>query len=168
MKRSKRGVTLIEVLLAGAITALVIVCVMQGVIVSVGICRENSELLAAEAYAWDTAWKWLNKKDEELNASATPQYYPSADGFNIASNECPVIYRSAAMGSPKCYVCVSGVTLASGDQSNLVKRIDVNVEWGATGSRYCLNRIGSAAAKTYNVPVTVYKCPIDRGEELGE
>ena len=168
MKRSKRGVTLIEVLLAGAITALVIVCVMQGVIVSVGICRENSELLAAEAYAWDTAWRWLNKKDEDLNASATPQYYPSADGFNIASNECPVIYRSTAAGSPKCYVCVSGVTLASGDQSNLVKRIDVNVEWGATGSRYCLNRIGSVAAKTYNVPVTVYKCPIDRGEELGE
>ena len=160
--RSKLGVTLVEVMLAGAITSLLIVFVMQGVIVSVGICRENSELLAAEAYAWDTAWKWFNKKYEALDDSATTQYY------DISSNECPVIYRSALGGSPKCYVCVRGISPASGSQSNLVKRIDVNVEWGSPEKRYCLNGIGSTAERTYNVPVTVYKCSIDRGEDRGE
>ena len=124
--------------------------------------------MAAEAYAWDTAWKWLNKKSEDLNDSATPQYYPNANGMDLSSNECPVIYRSASVGSPKCYVCVSGISQTSGAQSNLVKRIDVNVEWGATGKRYCLNRIGSTAEKTFNVPITVYKCSIDRGEDRGE
>ena len=87
--RSKRGVTLVEVMLAGAITVLVALAVMQGVILSVRICHENSELLAAEAYAWDTAWKWLNKKNEDLNDSAQPLYYPNANGFDITSNEWP-------------------------------------------------------------------------------
>ena len=159
-RKGKRGVTLIEVMLAGAITALVIVCVMQSVFVSVGICRENSELLAAEAYAWDTAWKWLNKKSEDLNVSSVQQYYPNANGFLIASNECPVIYRSAEIGSPRCFVSVTNCT-------DSVKRIDVNVEWGATGKRYSLNGLASTAA-SYNVPITVYKCSIDRGEDRGE
>ena len=156
-KKSKRGVTLVEVMLAGALTVLLVVALMQGIIISVDICRENSELLAAEAYAWDTAWKWLNKKDENLNGSSEPQYYPDANGSLIASNECPVIYREASVGSPRCYVCVS----SCGDG---VKCIDVNVEWGATGKRYCLNGLASTAA-SYNVPIRIYKCSIDRGEE---
>lgn len=157
--KSKRGVTLVEVMLAGALTALMVVVLMQGIIVSVGICRENSELLAAEAYAWDTAWKWLNKKDEDLNASATAQFYPDASGSLIASNECPVIYRPASVGSPRCFVCVSNCT-------DDVRCISVDVEWGATGKRYCLNSLVSSGARSYNVPIQIYKCSIDRGEEL--
>ena len=157
--KSKRGVTLVEVMLAGALTALMVVVLMQGIIVSVGICRENSELLAAEAYAWDTAWKWLNKKDEDLNASATAQFYPDASGSLIASNECPVIYRPASVGSPRCFVCASNCT-------DDVRCISVDVEWGATGKRYCLNSLVSSGARSYNVPIRIYKCSIDRGEEL--
>lgn len=157
-KKSKRGVTLVEVMLAGALTVLLVVALMQGIIVTVGVCRENSELLAAEAYAWDTAWKWLNKKDEDLTSSETMKFYPNANGVAIASNECPVIYRSAAVGSPKCYVCVSNC-------SDDVKCIFVDVEWGSTGSRRCLNRLAAAGAASYNVPIVVYKCSIDRGEE---
>ena len=161
MRRSKRGVTLIEVMLAGALAVLVVLSLMQGVIVLVGICRENSELLAAEAYAWDTAWKWLNKKGEDLTISSSAQFFPDAGYYLIASNACPVIYRPASVGSPKCYVCVSNC-------SDEEKCILVNVEWGATGKRYRLNNVAPAGAGTYgvyNVPIAIYKCSIDRGEE---
>ena len=162
MRKPKRGVTLVEVMLAGALTSLLVVTLMHGIIIAVDICRENSELLAVEAYAWDTAWKWLNKKGEDLTGSEAVQFYPNANGFLIASNECPVVYRSASVGSPKCFVCVSNCT-------DEIKCISVDVEWGATGKRYCLNRLASpsvsAGAKSYNVPIRVYRCSIDRGEE---
>ena len=159
MKKSKRGVTLIEVMLAGALAVLLVLSLMQGVIVLVGICRENSELLAAEAYAWDTAWKWLNTKNEDLVVSGGAQFYPNANGYLIESNACPVIYRSASVGSPRCYVCVSNC-------SDDVKCILVDVEWGASGKRYRLNHLASGTARSYNVPIAVYRCSIDRGEEL--
>lgn len=166
--RSKRGVTLVEVMLAGAITAMLALAVMQGVIVSVKICHENSELLAAEAYAWDTAWKWLNKKDEEiddsLDSSAEITFYPNANGFSVASNDCPVIYRDGVGGAAKCYVSVRRVEWLSGAETMRAKRIDVDVEWGSPGDRRCLNQLVSTTEKTYNVPITLYKCSIDRGK----
>ena len=61
MKGARGGFTLMEVLLAGAIAVLMTLALMEGIIVAAKISRENSQLLAAEAFAWDTAWKWLNK-----------------------------------------------------------------------------------------------------------
>ena len=166
--RSKRGVTLVEVMLAGAITAMLALAVMQGVIVSAKICHENSELLAAEAYAWDTAWKWLNKKDEEiddsLSSTSEMTFYPNANGFEVTSNACPVIHRDGVGGAARCYVSVRNVEWTSGDDTVRAKRIDVDVEWGAPGDRRCLNQLVSTTEKTYNVPITLYKCPVDRGK----
>ena len=59
--KARRGVTLVEVMLAGSIAVLLTLACLEGVIVSTRIAHENSQLLAAEAYAWDTAWRWLNK-----------------------------------------------------------------------------------------------------------
>ena len=163
---SRRGVTLVEVMLAGALSTILMVAFLSGICMSARVSRENSEILAAEAYAWDTAWKWLNKKDDDLNDSDAAAFYPNANASSwetIASNECPVIYYAGAPA--RCVVRVQGQRLAqTGTRTAILKQIDVNVEWGAAGSRHRLNSVGTSTAAAYDVPITVYKAPMDRGE----
>ena len=66
MKGARGGFTLVEVMLAGAIAVLMTLSLMEGLVVSAKISHENSELLAADAFAWDTAWKWLNNHLDEF------------------------------------------------------------------------------------------------------
>lgn len=163
MKRRRQGITLVEVMLAGAIVSVLMGAFLAGIVTSANVSRENSEILAAEAYAWDVAWKWFNTKDEDLNNSEEPVFYPNGSGAVVSSNECPMIYRMDAPA--RCFVRVTGRVPADADASAYVKCIDVNVEWGASGGRRRLNQIGATAgAESYNVPVTIYKGPIDRGE----
>ena len=160
---SRRGVTLVEVMLAGAISTILVVAFLSGICISARVSCENSEILAAEAYAWDTAWKWLNKKDEDLNDSDAAVFYPSGSWETITSNECPIIYNEGAPA--RCVVRVQGRRQApTGTQTAYLKQIDVNVEWGATGKRRHLNSIGTTDSGAYDVPITVYKAPMDRGE----
>ena len=52
-RRSKAGVTLVEVMLAGALTALVSLATLEGFIVAAKIARENAEALRADGVAFD-------------------------------------------------------------------------------------------------------------------
>ena len=165
--KARRGVTLVEVMLAGSIAVLLTLACLEGVIVSTRIAHENSQLLAAEAYAWDTAWRWLNKPYDELNNSTSPKFYPDAGYSVVSSNDCPMLCRELNGGADaKLYVRVqllsgSAAPLRHGD-SAIVKRIDVDVEWGPPSSRRRLNSLGTSG-KSYSIPVSVYKCQIDRG-----
>ena len=58
--------TLIEVILAGSIAVLMTLALLEGIIVSTKISHENAQLLAAEGYAWETAWRWLSKASNDL------------------------------------------------------------------------------------------------------
>ena len=136
MKRRRQGITLVEVMLAGAIVSILMGAFLAGIVTSAKVSRENSEILAAEAYAWDTAWKWFNKKDDDLNNSEEPVFYPNGSWAEVSSNECPVIYRADAPA--RCYVRVTGQIPVDAEASAYVKCIDVNVEWGASGGRRCL------------------------------
>ena len=78
MKGARGGFTLVEVMLAGAIAVLMTLALMEGLVVAAKISHENSELLAADAFAWDTAWKWLNKSYDELPAQTGGVVYDSA------------------------------------------------------------------------------------------
>ena len=165
--KARRGVTLVEVMLAGAIAVLLTLACLEGVIVSTRIAHENSQLLAAEAYAWDTAWRWLNKPYDELNNSTSPKFYPDAGYSVVSSNDCPMLCKELNGGSDaKLYVRVqlltgSAMPVRHGD-SAAVKRIDVDVEWGPSTSRRRLNSL-STSGRTFSIPVSVYKCQIDRG-----
>jgi hypothetical protein len=165
--KARRGTTLVEVMLAGGIAVLLTLAFMEGVAVSARIAHENAQLLAAEAYAWDTAWRWLNKPYDALNGSATARFYPDAGYETVASNACPMLCRELNGGSPaKVYVRVallSGASaLARHGTTAEVKRIDVDVEWGPPSARRCLNGLVSGA-RSWSVPVSVFKGPVDRG-----
>lgn len=165
--RMRRGATLVEVALAGAIAVLLTLAFMEGIAVAACISHENSQLLAAEAYAWDTAWKWLNKPYDELNNTATAAFYPSAAGETVSSNACPVLCRALNGGADaKVFVRVTYLTGASAlrrhEADAEAKLIEVDVEWGPASDRRCLNGLASGA-RSYSVPVSVYKGPLERG-----
>ena len=99
LRAMRSGMTLIEVILAGSIAVLMTLALLEGIIVSTKISHENAQLLAAEGYAWETAWRWLSKASNDLNGSSTMMYYPDAAGVVIASNECPTICRDLTCAS---------------------------------------------------------------------
>ena len=165
--RMRRGATLVEVALAGAIAVLLTLAFMEGIAVAARISHENSQLLAAEAYAWDTAWKWLNKPYDELNNTATAAFYPSAAGETVSSNACPVLCRALNGGADaKVFVRVTFLTGASAlrrhEADAEAKLIEVDVEWGPASDRRCLNDL-AVGALSHSVPVSVFKGPLERG-----
>ncbi|MBQ3288599.1 MAG: hypothetical protein IJH50_04240 [Kiritimatiellae bacterium] len=167
-KGMRGGFTLVEMMLAGAIAVLMTLALMEGLIVSAKVSHENSELLAADAFAWDTAWKWLNKSYDELPAVAPPgRTYDSATDTSMAmtTNDCPVLNFEHTGGDPRVVVrvvmCEGTGAIARHGTNVKVKRIDVDVEWGPEGDRKCLN--GLCGSANYSHPVSVYKSPIDRG-----
>ena len=156
IKGARGGFTLVEVMLAGAIAVLMTLALMEGLVVAAKISHENSELLAADAFAWDTAWKWLNKPYEEL---------PSQTGGVVYDS--PVLNRGLAGGDPRVVVrvvlCDGAGALARHGANVKAKRIDVDVEWGPAGGRKCLNGLCGAGIANYSHPVSVYKCVLERG-----
>ena len=169
MNRARGGFTLVEVMLAGALAVLATLALMEGLVVAAKISHENSELLAADAFAWDTAWKWFNKSYEELPSQTAGVVYDSATDTAMAmtTNDCPVLNRENAGGDPRVVVRVvlcDGVgALARHGTSVRAKRIDVDVEWGPDGRRKCLNGLCGADIANYGHPVSVYKSQIERG-----
>lgn len=164
--KARKGMTLVEAMLAGSIAALAVLALMEGLVVIAKIGNENSRLLAAEAYAWDTAWKWLNKPWDNLNGSTTWQWYPNENGAVISDDDCHEI--NAWPGSePRCYVRVrqqdGAVIPRHGVSQYQAKVIEVDVEWGPAGARKRLNAFGGTATPNYHVPVSVVKGSIERG-----
>ena len=137
--RGKRGLTLIEVMLAASITALVVLVLLEALIFGARIAKENSQLLAADAYAFDVAWRHCNESFDKMQTLRNQSY-------NIPSNAAPAI---SLPGWPqaKCYVTVTN--------SGVGKMIAVDVEWGATGHRKRLNSYHRTES---------YKSQIERGE----
>ena len=179
MNGARGGFTLVEVMLAGSIAALATLALMEGLIVAAKISHENSELLAADAFAWDTAWRWLNKSYDELpDTTAGTTYDLTLDGnfkrdatygmLGASTNDCPVLNRASTGGDPRIVVrvvtCDGAGTVVRHGTNVKVKRIDVDVEWGPPNGRKCLNNLRMTGAARYNRPVSVYKCSIERGD----
>lgn len=56
-RRSRAGVTLVEVMLAGAMTAIATLATLEGFIVAAKITHENAEVLRADGVAFDLLWR---------------------------------------------------------------------------------------------------------------
>ena len=55
--KSRAGVTLVEVMLAGAMTAAAVLATLEGFIVAGKIAHENAEALRADNVAFDLLWR---------------------------------------------------------------------------------------------------------------
>ena len=169
-KGARGGFTLVEVMLAGVIAVLMTLALMEGLIVSAKISHENAELLAADAFAWDTAWRWLNKKNEDFDRDKGSGDYSVSGGAELTYDDCPAIYMESSR--PKCYVSVSSFGESSTNApfrfgaKMAATRIDVNVEWGPAGDRKCLSRLcGRDGLPNYGQTISVYRSEVGREGE---
>lgn len=170
IKGARGGFTLVEVMFAGAIAVLLTLSLMEGLIVSAKISHENAELLAADAFAWDTAWRWLNKKNEDFDRDRGVGDYSASGGAELTYEDCPAIYLGNSR--PKCYVSIFSCDEASTNApvrfgaKMAATRIDVNVEWGPAGDRKCLNRLcGRDGLSNYGQAISVYRSDVGREGE---
>ena len=105
-RRSKAGVTLVEVMLAGVLTALVSLITLEGFIVAAKIAHENAETLRADGVAFDLLWRKFyadfdnlqstvgkTLENKQTNSSTSP-YYRNSSSTSITNmpaytyNEC--------------------------------------------------------------------------------
>jgi len=162
--KARKGVTLVEVMLAGGIAVMMTLSIMEGLIVAAKISNENSQLLAADAYAWDMAWKWFNKKYDDLaTADVNGIIYQGL----VSSNECPVLCKELVGSDARVGIRVRTVTERRHSVEAVTRQIDVDMAWGPASDRKSLNGmfngVVESGTRSYSHPVSIRKCKIDRG-----
>lgn len=65
-RKSQAGVTLVEIMLAGAMTAIAVLATFEGFIVATKITHENAEALRADGVAFDLLWRNFYHEYEQL------------------------------------------------------------------------------------------------------
>ena len=83
-RKARAGVTLLEVMLAGALTAISVLATLEAFIVAAKIAHENAEALRADSDAFDAIWGRFNIQFGELSNSTTTNdftFVPSSACF---------------------------------------------------------------------------------------
>ena len=136
----KRGATLVEVMLAGAIITLLSIALFNGISLAVRIAHENAETLSAEAVVWDAVWKRFNEEYSQLLPT---------DGWvseMLATNAVPAL---SGYNSPP--VLKMRVSVVPGYTS--LRCIEGDLEWGPVARRVHLSD---------RCPVFVYRSEMGR------
>ena len=137
-RRAKRGVTLIEVMLAASILALMVLSLFEGIAVSARIARENAEYLQADAYAFDLAWKRYNENYSSLrNLIGKNQTQVELPSEEITEEAAPMLYRAGS--AAQSYTTIKRVMDPNDASVELGILISVDVEWGTPGARQRLS-----------------------------
>ena len=130
-RRRARGVTLIEVMLASSIFALMVLSLFEGIAVSARIARENAEYLQADAYAFDLAWKRYNESYAALRNFVTGGASERTLEEDITEEAAPMLFRAGAPA--KSYTTIRRLADPSGASAELGLLISVDVRWGEPG-----------------------------------
>lgn len=99
IRRRKAGVTLVEVMLAGAMTALITLATLEGFIVAGKIAHENAEALRADGEAFDRIWRNFYHDYEQLTASTLTNEYESV----TLMNGCKLLWINMPYGANNQY-----------------------------------------------------------------
>jgi prepilin-type N-terminal cleavage/methylation domain-containing protein len=157
----RRGFTLVECMLAGALLALLSLALLEGVGVATRVAEANARLLAADSLAWDAAWKTFNvpyaSLPETFNATALTAAHDGFDenvdidggavqAFKLPKNAAPELYNAECPAVLLVAICSTPTTNdvafldtigldAHNDDFPRHKRIFVDVAWGPVESR---------------------------------
>ena len=132
----KKGFSLVECMLAGSITCLMVLVLFEGIIVAGKIAHENSQFLAASDYAFDLAWVKMNEAVDKLK-----EHSNTTVSANLTKDAAPTLYYE---NSP----AVSYVRFEQDEAQDGVW-ITANVEWGPVGKR---RRLNTSSGSNSNVP----------------
>ncbi len=124
MMKARRGVTLIEVMLAGSIIAISTLALFEGITVASKIARENADLLTAEAIVWDAVWRRFNEDLSTLSAGMTTQELTEEAAGSLFEYDTPPMLS---------------ITVASVPNNPQLTSIEGNLEWGPSERRKTLS-----------------------------
>ena len=96
-KRSRAGVTLVEVMLAGAMTAIAVLATLEAFTVAGKIAHENAEALRADNVAFDLLWRKFYSDYEQLRSTVGQ----TVQERNTDDADSP--YQSSTLGNPPSY-----------------------------------------------------------------
>lgn len=140
----RKGFSLIECTMAGAILCFSAIALMQGIAILTRVAHENAQILAADSLAWDVIWKTFNEPFEKLHEKKVTQTlsYEDAPELYIAGSEAELTLWISAVSGYKDLRCITA-----------------DVEWGPLVNRCALSKYQTNF---------VYRANIKRGEPSNE
>ena len=130
---ARSGVTLVEVMLAGALTAIAVLATLEGFTIAAKIAHENAETLRADNVAFDLLWRKFYGDYEQMR-STVGQLVPEK---NTDDNDSP--YRSSSLGDPPSYAYREYVTPIN--NGNDGKLLAVTLKYGPDGQFTISNEV---------------------------
>ncbi len=128
--RRKAGVTLVEVMLAGALTSLSVLATLEAFVVAGKIAHENAETIRADNIAFDLLWRKFYGDYEQMRSTVGQ----AVQEKNTADPDSP--YRSATLGEPPSYAYREYVTPVDNG-----KLIAVTLNYGPGGQYAISNEV---------------------------
>jgi len=119
-KAGKAGLTLVEVMLAGAMTAVAALVTLEGFIVATHIVHENAETLQADGVAFDLLWRKFYGDYEKMTSTLGS----TEEWTDTAATTSP--YHSNAYSNAPSLLYSEGVINVNGG-----KMLSVNLKYGA-------------------------------------
>ena len=119
----RKGFTLVECMVASAIVCVTSLALFEGVGRAAAMARQNAEVLAAEAIAWDAVWKRFNEGFATLDYTVT-ENLPEAASSDLYFPGSPArlkVWVDAVPGFPR------------------LRAVSADVEWGPEGRRQRLS-----------------------------
>ena len=120
----KAGVTLVEVMLAGAMTALVTLATLEGFVVATKIVHENAETLQADGIAFDLLWRKFYGDFEKMTSTTGK----APDWKNTSDSQSP--YRSNVYTNAPSFTYSESISNCYGG-----KLLSIDLKYG-TGNRF--------------------------------
>lgn len=131
-RKAQEGVTLLEVMLAGALTAIAALATLETFTVAGKVAHENAEALRADNVAFDLLWRKFYGNYDQLR-STDGQDVPER---NTADADSP--YRSATLDDPPSYGYREYVTPVNPINDDDGKILAVTLTYGPEG-RYVIS-----------------------------
>ena len=131
-RKARAGVTLLEVMLAGALTAIAVLATLEAFIVAGKVAHENAETLRADNVAFDLLWRKFYGDYDQLR-STVGQTVPEK---NTADDDSP--YHSSAFDDPPSYGYREYVTPVNPLNDEDGKMLAVTLTYGPEG-RYVIS-----------------------------
>ena len=138
--KARAGVTLLEVMLAGALTAIAVLATLEAFTVAGKVAHENAEALRADNVAFDLLWRKFYGDYDQMR-STIGQLVPEK---NTDDGNSP--YRSTSLDDPPSYAYREYVTPIN--DGNDGKLLAVTLRYGPDGA--------------YTISNEVFRCNIPR------
>lgn len=117
----RKGFTLVECAVAGALLSLLSLALLGGVSVATRVANDNAQLLAADGVAFDAVWTVFNLNYGSIGLGTTK--------VELSEAAAPSLYYPDAGDRAFLTVVVSAVPGYD------MKEISADVEWGPQGRR---------------------------------